>query len=46
MFTLKEVSEQEEQFKLTSEKMITQMQQKEYEMSLLSKQNAILEHKL
>ena len=46
IFSVKEVSEEEKQFKLLNDKLLAQIQVKDHEMLLLSKQNEVLQDKL
>ena len=42
IFSVKDVSEEEKQFKLLNDKLLAQIQVKDHEMLLLSKQNEVL----
>lgn len=46
MFAVKEFSEEEQQFKLLNDKLASQIQVKDHELLLLSKQNEVLQDKL
>lgn len=46
MFSVKEVSEEEKQFKLLNDKLLAEVQVKDHEMLLMAKQNQVLQDKL
>lgn len=46
MFAVKEISEEEQQFKLLNDKLVSQIQVKDHELLFLSKQNEVLQDKL